>query len=140
MTEVWFYVTRDASAGARALLLKKLLERAWSSPRQLYLHTTDASAATRLDDWLWQPATSFLPHGLTGDPAQRCSIGHAGNCPAQGDILFNLSDQVPSVCAGFARVVELVSGSDNDTRQGRERWRQYRELGYPVTKHELGSL
>ncbi len=140
MTEVWFYVTRDASNGARALLLKRLLERAWTSPRALYLHTSDEQAARRLDDWLWQPGSSFLPHGLYGGTAQRCSIGHDGNAPDQGDILFNLSDRIPGLCGQFERVVELVSGSDNDTQQGRERWRQYRELGFAVTKHELGTL
>lgn len=140
MTEVWFYVTRDASPGARALLLKRLLERAWSSPRRLYLHTTDAAAAQRLDDWLWQPGTSFLPHGALTAEAQRCMIGHPDNALESGDVLINLADQIPAFCQGFERVVELVAGAENDTLQGRERWRYYRKNGYQVTKHELGTV
>ena len=140
MTEVWFYVTRDASAGARAQLLRRLLERAWHSPRHLYLLTSDEIAAKRLDDWLWQPLGSFLPHAMNDRQSERCVIGYEGKTPESGDILVNLTDQVPSICEHFARVVELVSGSDNDTQKGRERWRYYRDKGLTVTKHELDPL
>lgn len=142
MTEVWFYVTEDASAGARAVLLRKLIERALRSPRRLYILASDAQAAERLDQWLWEPATSFLPHGLAGTGhagRQAVVIGH-GDAPApHQDILVNLAEGLPPVCEGFQRVVELVGGSNNDRTQSRERWKAYRDKGFIVTKHELGA-
>ena len=142
MTEVWFYVTEDASAPARALLLKRLLERARGSGRRLYIHTTDAGAAEKLDAWLWQPPVAFLPHGRSGDPGaaqQPVVIGHGDDPGDHHDMLVNLGDDVPDFFSRFQRVVELVGGGDNDRVISRERWKLYRSRGYQVTKHELGQ-
>lgn len=141
MTEVWFYVSEDASGNARALLLKRLLERARQSARRLYVHTNDAAAAQRLDQWLWQAPGSFLPHGLHTEAnvaAQSVVIGHGDDPGEHHDLLINLADQVPDFFSRFQRVVELVGGSENDRTVSRERWKLYRDRGYAVTKHELG--
>lgn len=141
MTEVWFYVSNDASDGARAVLLRRLLERAQQSTRHLHIHTRDENAAARLDQWLWQPNSSFLPHGLaTTEHADKQSvvIGHGTSPSLSHDVLVNLDQQVPDFFSRFKRVVELVSGNEEDRQTSRERWKYYRDRGYHVTKHELG--
>lgn len=141
MTEVWFYVTDDAAGNARAVLLRRLLERALRSPRRLYVHTRDAAAAERLDEWLWQPETSFLPHSLAsaGNASdQQVVIGH-GDRPPHQDMLVNLADEIPAFAGQFQRVVELVGGSEQDRVLSRARWTYYRDNGFKVTRHELGT-
>jgi len=39
------------------------------------------------------------------------------------------------VSSGFA---EMISGAENERQAGRDRFRYYRERGFPVTTHELG--
>lgn len=141
MTEVWFYVSNDASNGARAVLLRRLLERAQQSTRHLHIHTRGENATARLDQWLWQPGSSFLPHGLAEaehEDKQPVVIGHGASPGQSHDILVNLDQQVPDFFSRFKRVVELVSGNEQDRQTSRERWKYYRDRGYHVTKHELG--
>ena len=141
MTEVWFYVTDDAAGNARAVLLRRLLERALRSPRRLYIHTRDAAAAERLDEWLWQPETSFLPHTLAsaGNASdQQVVIGH-GDSPPHLDMLVNLAAEIPAFAGQFQRVVELVGGSEQDRVLSRARWTYYRDNGFKATRHELGT-
>lgn len=139
MTEVWFYVANGGDANNRGQLLRRLLERALRSPRQLYLHVQDERQAAQLDDWLWQPAHSFLPHGRAGSGAamEQVIIGHGADPGDSHDILVNLSDEIPDFFSRFQRVAELVAGSDNEKSLARDRWRFYRDRGYAVTKHEL---
>jgi DNA polymerase-3 subunit chi len=54
------------------------------------------------------------------------------------DVLINLTDQVPDFASRFQRVAEMISGAENERQAGRERFRFYRERGFPVTTHELG--
>ncbi|MGB1221928.1 MAG: DNA polymerase III subunit chi [Alcanivoracaceae bacterium] len=139
MTEVWFYVANGSDANNRGQLLRRLLERALRSPRQLYLHVQDSQQAAQLDDWLWQPAHSFLPHGPArpDGPGEQVVIGHGPDPGPCHDILVNLADDIPDFFSRFQRVAELVAGSDNEKSMARDRWRFYRDRGYPVTKHEL---
>lgn len=140
MTEVWFYVTEEPGARGRAKLLLRLLERAVQSKRQLYLHSADAAAAVRLDDWLWQEPASFLPHACAGQPEAARSpliLGHGPDPGEHHDMLINLDQSVPDFFSRFERVVELVAGDENDRATSRARWKFYRDRGYQVTKHEL---
>lgn len=140
MTEVWFYVSDDDAADARARLLQRLLERAVRSDRQLYLHGRDAAAVDRLDQWLWR-LPGFLPHARLEDTEAQASpvvLGSGDDPGEQHDVLVNLDDDVPDFFSRFQRVVELVTGDKNERQKSRERWKFYRDRGYPVTRHELG--
>jgi DNA polymerase III subunit chi len=138
MTEVWFYVSEDTRPDAPGRLLMRLLERARQSRRQVYLHTSDASAATRLDQWLWQDG--FVPHGLLAAPLaerQPVVIGHGQDRGACCDLLINLDSRAADDIDRFARVIELIAGDEERRKSGRERWKSYRDRGYAVTRHDL---
>jgi DNA polymerase III subunit chi len=138
MTEVWFYVSEDDSQAAPGKLLLRLIERARQARRQLYLHTDDEAACHRLDHWLWQDG--FVPHGMASEPQverQPVVIGFGPPPSACRDMMVNLSSQPAQGINDFNRLIELVAGDQGRRLNGRERWKYYRDQGYPVTKHEL---
>ncbi len=52
-------------------------------------------------------------------------------------VLLNLADHLPSGFEKFERVIELVELSDEDKKMARSRWRQYADLGYHITRHDV---
>ena len=54
------------------------------------------------------------------------------------DVLVNLTAQVPAEFAQFARVVEVVSSTDEmDRQEARMRWRDYEARGFSIIRHDL---
>jgi DNA polymerase-3 subunit chi len=52
-------------------------------------------------------------------------------------VLINLGATVPAGFEAFERVIDVVSVDDEDRSQGRQRWKQYTQLGYAITRHDL---
>lgn len=139
MTEVWFYISEDSRPDARARLLQRLIERALPAKRQLYLQAGDNEQAIKIDTWLWQEA-GFTPHGLASEKnahLQPVVIGSGDEAGQHSDILVNLDQRIPPHIGQFRRVIELVAGPEDQRQAARDRWKSYRDRGYPVTKHEL---
>jgi len=139
MTEVWFYISEDSRPDARARLLQRVIERALPAKRQLYLQASDHEQAGKIDDWLWQ-APGFTPHGLASEEHARLQpvvIGSGDSAGQHNDILVNLDQRIPPHIDQFQRVIELVAGPEDQRQSARDRWKSYRDRGYPVTKHEL---
>ena len=69
---------------------------------------------------------------------QGCNAGW-GSLPVQSDatVLVNLCSEVPSGFDNYARVIEVVSGSDLDRQQARERWKFYKANGIEPQRHDL---
>jgi len=44
---------------------------------------------------------------------------------------------VPAWFSRFTRIAELVGAAEDDKARGRERFRYYRERGYPLETHNL---
>jgi DNA polymerase-3 subunit chi len=53
--------------------------------------------------------------------------------------LVNLSDEIPPGFEQFAHVTEIISLNDDVRLPGRERFRFYREKGYPLESHDLAG-
>ncbi len=54
-------------------------------------------------------------------------------------ILVNLSPEAPAQFASFERLIEVVGAGEAERAAGRERYRFYRERGYPLTHHDIGQ-
>jgi DNA polymerase-3 subunit chi len=52
-------------------------------------------------------------------------------------VLISLQEDVPPCFSRFERMVELVTSDEADRRRARERYRFYRDRGYPLEKHEV---
>jgi len=147
MTRVDFYVLEDDAEQAREHFACRLVEKAWRLKHTVYLHAATPVAAQRLDElmWTWSDR-SFLPHVLAApglDPALAAAtpvwIG-AGDEPGhEAQILVNLDHAVPLFFSRFERVAEIVGGNDEERALARERFRFYRDRGYALETHRIGS-
>jgi DNA polymerase IIIc chi subunit len=70
-------------------------------------------------------ATSWRPKHRSFSPRKL-------NNPLHDDCLLNLSDEIPPGFSRFRQLIEIVSVDDADRLPGRERFRFYRERGYPL--------
>ena len=139
MTQVDFYILEEKAPRSRALFACRLAEKAFGLGHRVYLHTGSEGAARELDDLLWTFRDgSFLPHVLAGDGEDApVHIGH-GTEPGEGfHLLINLGPEVPSFFSRFERVAEVVDGDETQKARGRERFRFYKDRGYPLETHKL---
>lgn len=102
-----------------------------------------AGRGEQLDRLLWaQPATGFTPHCRADDKlAAETPIVLTSDLdrPLHDECLMNLSDEVPPGFSRFQRLIEIVSTDDGDKLPGRERFRFYKERGYPLEARDISK-
>lgn len=92
--------------------------------------------------WSLAPA-EFLAHAGEGDEAQLLSLSPIAlleslDAAPHHDLLLNLGEQVPPQFQSFARVVEVVSATDEQDRWfARQRWKHYQAQGLEIVRHNL---
>ena len=139
MTRVDFYILADVEELARYRFACRLTGRAVTAGKLVHLCAAD-DAVGIVDDMLWHyPRDRFLPHVRfapdAGSPLEPVVIGVASDTPTHRDVLVNLTEGIPDFLRGFERVSEVVLSTHR--AQGRAKYRQYRERGYPLFHHEL---
>ena len=99
----------------------------------------DEEQATELDALLWSfRADSFLPHGLHGDHPDEAVVCGSGEDPSpHHDLLINLSNATPQFFSRFSRLAEIIIEDDSVRVPARDRFRFYRERGYPLKSHQI---
>ena len=139
MTTIDFYTHVDEPLGVAA----KLAAKAWSQHGNVRVLTPDAAATDALDRLLWtQPATGFVPHcrlhsPLAGDTP--IIVDHVVEHDGPASVLINLAGSPPPFFARFERLAEIVPADESQAQAGRERYRFYRERGYPLRVHDLSA-
>jgi DNA polymerase-3 subunit chi len=102
----------------------------------------DRHHAQQLDELLWTFRDgSFVPHEIVGAQSDAgvapVTIGVGAAEVRPGDLLINLTDDVPERLNSFPRIAEIVT-SDEDCRQkSRKRFADYRSQGHALQTHEL---
>ena len=121
----------------------RLLRKAVGSGAQVVL-VADANTLSQIDADLWALSpTEFVPHvvvtaaGARHSHSQLVLVTDPAEVPQHTGVLVNLSDLVQPGFERFARVIEVVSTEAGDRECARQRWRQYTELGYTITRHDL---
>lgn len=140
MTRIDFYVLKEGERTDPDTLACKLVEKAYKLGHQVYLHTGSEQRARHLDQLLWTfRAGSFVPHGLYPAECQGApvAIGHDADPREHADVLINLADEIPDFFSRFRRVAEVVGGDAQRRDRARDRFRFYRDRGYPLHTHEL---
>ncbi|MCW5668467.1 MAG: DNA polymerase III subunit chi [Hydrogenophaga sp.] len=138
MTEVAFHFNAPDKLGYACRLLRKAYLR---GARVLVLVEEGERAA--LDAALWTMAHGeFIPHSGPMDPAHvkaRSPIHLASDisAPHGATVLVNLRTDIPTGYEGFARVIEVVTGDQNDRGHARERWKRYKAQGIEPQRHDL---
>ncbi len=140
MTQVDFYILEGTAARVRLLFACRLAEKVASMGHKVFVQAASEGAARELDDLMWTYQDgSFLPHCLAGeDPEATVHIGHGAE-PGEGfHLLINLGTEVPGFFTRFERVAELVDGDETRKTEGRERFRFYKDRGYPLKTNQIG--
>lgn len=141
MTKVDFYVLEQHHHEARQRFACRLAEKAWQQGNRVYIHTGSAEQSQRLDELLWTfRLGSFIPHALDSDDsddAVAIHIGHGDEPRHHDQVLINLAPEVPLFFSRFERVADLVDQNEQTRQQGRQRFRFYRDRGYPLDNHTI---
>lgn len=97
----------------------------------------------QLDHLLWtQPATGFTPH-CKSDSALAAEtpvvLASSIEQPMHSEFLVNLSEGIPPGFSSFEHLVEIIGTAEADRIAGRERYRFYRERGYPLEAMDISG-
>ena len=119
----------------------RLIEKAWRQGHRVYVHVRTDNECSELDDLLWTfRPDRFVPHDVsTQTPSGPVHIGCGDNPGTHSDVLVNLSGQVPDFFSRFKRVAEVVPLNDERREQARTNYRFYRDRGYALQYHSIGS-
>jgi DNA polymerase-3 subunit chi len=139
MTEVLFYTHVDNKLQTACQLSFKALSK---SMRVLIL-TPGAETTEKVSRMLWTaPSIGFYPHCRAADklaPVTPIIVDHMSDPIVHDEVLINLRDETPAMFSRFRRLIEIVSTDEADRTAARERFRFYRDRGYEIRTHQLGS-
>ncbi len=145
MTHIDFYITVAKNPDELLSFACRLTEKAYRSHCDIYLHTESEQQMLALDEKLWSfRANSFLPHRHEYSEPDTIKIqkgdiliAHSGYVGEHHDVLINLTDKTPEFFSRFDRLAEIVSGTDTAKEKSRQRYKYYRDRGYPLKVHNL---
>lgn len=136
-----FYVLAAPGNAARLRYACRLAEKVYHLSQRVHIHTDWPAAAVELDELLWTfRQGSFVPHEVARpgtEPQSPVTIGHGAAAPPDADLLINLTAEVPGFAARYRRVAEIIDGSAEGRRSGRERFRHYRDAGRETATHNI---
>jgi DNA polymerase-3 subunit chi len=142
VTSIDFYF----NAEDRLQVACRLAGKAVSQKKRMLIYAPEAELAARIDRMLWTwPAIGFVPHVAARDPLApetAVLIGGDEACevkPQGIGVLLNLSGRCPPHFERFERLLELVGTPDEEKNAGRERYRFYKDRGYPIANHDLSG-
>ena len=139
MTRIDFYILPDVDEIARRRFTCRLAHKAAGTGRRVHIRTK-ADTADDLDALLWDyPPERFLPHARLGETsgAAPVTVGTEEEVPPHDEVLINLADEIPGYFSRFERVSEIVLS--NQRAAGRDKYRRYRQGGYPLFHQELDN-
>ncbi len=142
MTRVDFYILDEAARDDRFGLACRLAEKAWQQGHRVLIQADSEEEARHLDRLLWvYRDQSFVPHGMLGRADAALNpvlIAQPGQEPGEEHgVLINLAAEVPRFFSRFERVAECVDKDEDARQRSRERFRFYREHGYPLDSHTI---
>lgn len=139
MTQIsFFHGARD-----RLHAVATWLAHAGSDGRRVLVYVPNSERGEHLDRLLWtHSATGFVPHcraqELLASETPIIIASELDTLP-HDDCLLNVSDEVPPGFSRFQQLVEIISVADEDRLPGRERFRFYRERGYPLEDRDISG-
>ncbi|WP_029890909.1 DNA polymerase III subunit chi [Polycyclovorans algicola] len=143
MTRVDFYIL-GATVTDPVSTVCKLCDKAAAQGHKIYVRAApDRQAA--LDGALWSTRQgSFVAHeNWTGQaidaPQPAVLLGDIEPPDTHLDVLVNLGDDIPAWFGRFERVLEIVSGNEAERAVSRARFKTYRDKGFPLQTHDLGT-
>lgn len=141
MTQIDFYILEEKASGNRYMLACRLIEKIYHQGRRIFVHTQSEEESRHMDRLLWTfRQGSFVPHALLEKANPRATpviIGCTEEAGDESDVLVNLALQVPNFFSRFERVAELIDREQQIKLAGRQRFKFYRDRGYPLNTHQI---
>jgi DNA polymerase-3 subunit chi len=139
MTRIDFHVNAPDKVGYGCRLVRKI----YRARQHVVVCCDDPARLAAFDAALWTfSPQDFVPHVLASDAlAPETPVVLTANPDALPwhDVLVNLGDGTPEGFARFERLIEVVGADDVDRVRGRERYRFYRDRGYPLETHDVAG-
>lgn len=121
----------------------RLVRKAYRAKHPVLVWCDDESRLDAFDRLLWSDSpTDFVPHVRADSalaPRTPILLAHETADTDAHDVLVNLGRITPPMFARFERLIEIVGTDEDDRIAARERWRFYRDRGYPMTRHDVGG-
>jgi DNA polymerase-3 subunit chi len=122
-------------------MIFRLAGKALEQGKRVLVHAPDQAEARRVDQMLWsiQP-TGFLAHCLADHRLAAVTpllVGHAEQAAGCDEVLLNLCPEVPAFFSRFERLLEIVTTDEQDRQYAQQRWRFYKDRGYPLDSHRM---
>ena len=127
--------TTQSDADVQLALACRLATERYRLGQSLFLCVESQEQGWQLDEMLWQQdPDSFVPHSLSEEPtAHQASVEIGTGLPRRNrQLLINLSQQAPAFAGRFAEVVDFVPTDDSLKQLARERYKQYRAVGFTL--------
>ena len=147
MAKVDFYLIQQPEDQDRLFFTCRLVEKVLGQGLKVYIHTRSQAEAQEIDDLLWSfKPESFIPHAIVGlegmedeleDEEIPVLIGYDNNRTESGQLLVNLTADIPPFCDSFERIAEIVANREEAKAASREHWNSYKEKGFELDHHQL---
>jgi len=144
MTErVDFYVLKSSAARQRWAFACRLTEKAYLKDLKIVIVNDTLADAQALDELLWTfNERSFVPHKVcvdekSLDPATPVHLVLESAAIPAADLLVNLAPRLPTQLQRYQRVAEIIDADEERRRQGRERFKAYRDLKFTLETHQI---
>lgn len=141
MTRVDFYILQPQARGNRYTLACRLAEKAWQQQHRVLISVNSDEELRHMDRLLWTwREQSFIPHGILGsnDAGLNPILITTDQDPGdEHDVLINLRQEIPEYFSRFQRVAECVDQDEQQIAASRDRYRFYRDHGYPMDSHQI---
>jgi DNA polymerase-3 subunit chi len=140
---VTFYVVGDSAPAAQLTVACRITEKAWKTGSTVLIQHGDRDELAKLDVMLWTAGNEqgFIPHEIATEAPRLNAIPvvlNTGSGPTEAvDVLINLNGQLPTRPELATRIIEIIDADPMRRAAGRERFKAYRERGFPLQKHDL---
>ncbi len=137
MSSVHFYLfeTRDErQAFSACRLCRKILRQ--HPTQKIWFFIQDLAQQQNIDALLWSfDETSFIGHGIDEISSPVCL---SAQLPPSSDwIVFNFNPDAITQFSQFHRIIEIIENNEMAKQFGREKFKQYRQLGIKPTTYKL---
>jgi len=139
LTRVDFHFNAADKLGYGCRLVRKI----YRARHKVLVWCDDAVRLDEFDRLLWTfSQQDFIPHVGAGDPLAAETPVLLAAEPVETpfhEVLVNLGSAMPPMFSRFDRLIEVVASGEADREAARERWRFYRDRGYPLERHDLAQ-
>jgi DNA polymerase III subunit chi len=136
-------VVEDSSSAAQLTVACRITDKAWRAGSTVLIQHVDPAQLNQLDAMLWTIGNehSFIPHEIADEAPRLTAIPvvlNTGTGPTEPvDVLINLNPKLPDHPELATRIIEIIDADPARRAAGRDRFKAYRERGFPLEKHDL---